>query len=159
MRVGVISDTHGDIDTTRDAVRIFESLAVAQVLHCGDVGGQGVVEAFSRWPTHFVAGNMDPLSELCELVVAAGQHFHELLARLEIDGRRIAVLHGDNARLMRQALDEGFELICCGHTHVGDVSWNGETLVVNPGAIHRTFYPSVAVVELTSLQVTSVPLY
>ena len=158
MRVGVISDTHGDIASTCDAVRVFESLAVAQVLHCGDVGGQGVVEAFSQWPTHFVAGNTDSLPELRKLVAAAGQHFHELLARLEIDGRRIAVLHGDNARLMRQALDEDFDLICCGHTHVNEVYWNGETLVVNPGAIHRALHPSVALVELTSLQVTSVPL-
>jgi hypothetical protein len=158
MRIGVISDTHGDQTGTLRAVNVLQSLGVEQVLHCGDVGGDEVVKLFADWPTHFVAGNMDPLPELQQAVAAAGQHFHEFLGRLEIEDRRIAVLHGDNGRLMREALDEGFDLVCCGHTHAEDLYRRGDVLVVNPGAIHRTHHPSVAVVELGSLEVTHVPL-
>ena len=59
MRVGIISDTHGQVDFTRPALRMFESLDVERVLHCGDIGSSEVVELFERWPTDFVFGNCD----------------------------------------------------------------------------------------------------
>lgn len=36
MRIGVISDTHGKVGATLDAVSIFEDRAVDTVIHCGD---------------------------------------------------------------------------------------------------------------------------
>ena len=59
MRLGIISDTHGHVELTRPAVRMFESLDVDAVLHCGDIGSMAVVELFAAWPTHFVFGNCD----------------------------------------------------------------------------------------------------
>ena len=47
MRVGIISDTHGQVDFTRPAVRMFESLDVERVFHCGDIGSPEVVELFA----------------------------------------------------------------------------------------------------------------
>jgi predicted phosphodiesterase len=43
VRVGIISDTHGQVDFTRPAVRMFESLEVDRVFHCGDIGSPEVV--------------------------------------------------------------------------------------------------------------------
>ena len=40
MRIGVISDTHGQVANTLAAVRMLESLEVQAVLHCGDIGGR-----------------------------------------------------------------------------------------------------------------------
>ena len=59
MRLGVISDTHGQVELTRPAVRMFDSLDVSAVLHCGDIGSLAVVDLFAAWPTHFVFGNCD----------------------------------------------------------------------------------------------------
>lgn len=44
MRVGIISDTHGQVDFTRPAVRMLESLDVERLFHCGDIGSPEVVE-------------------------------------------------------------------------------------------------------------------
>ena len=59
MRIGIVSDTHGHVEFTLPAVRLLESLEVERVLHCGDIGSTGVVEAFAGWPTDFVFGNCD----------------------------------------------------------------------------------------------------
>ncbi len=61
MRVGIVSDTHGHVELTRPAVRMFESLEVDRVLHCGDIGSTEVVELFAAWPTDFVFGNCDSI--------------------------------------------------------------------------------------------------
>ena len=59
MRLAVVSDTHGQVEFTRQAARLIESLDVAQVLHCGDIGSAAIVRLFERWPAHFVFGNVD----------------------------------------------------------------------------------------------------
>ena len=60
MRLGIVSDTHGHVQNTLDAVRMLESLGVDEVLHCGDIGSTEIPRLFARWPTHFVFGNCDP---------------------------------------------------------------------------------------------------
>ncbi len=59
MRLGIVSDTHGHVESTREAVRLLDSLQVERVLHCGDIGSAEVVEQFAHWPTDFVLGNCD----------------------------------------------------------------------------------------------------
>ena len=59
MLLGVVSDTHGDMERTRAAVTMLESLEVGVVLHCGDIGSPEIIPLFERWPTHFVFGNCD----------------------------------------------------------------------------------------------------
>jgi hypothetical protein len=46
LRIGVISDTHGQLEPTQHAVRILQSLEVEVVLHCGDIGTADVVRQF-----------------------------------------------------------------------------------------------------------------
>jgi uncharacterized protein len=48
--------------------------------------------------------------------------------------------------------------VCHGHTHAFSSRFEGRTLVLNPGALARTGRPSLAVVELTSMEVTEIPL-
>lgn len=59
MRIGVLSDTHGQLAFTRQAVAMLESCEVEQVIHCGDIGSVDVVRLLAPWPTHFVFGNCD----------------------------------------------------------------------------------------------------
>jgi hypothetical protein len=150
MLLGVVSDTHGDLERTRDAVRMLESLEVAQVLHCGDIGTPEIVELFSAWPTHFVFGNCDhePRS-LRSAIEKAGQTCHERFGSLELDGLPIAILHGDDTRLLASSIASGrWKMICHGHTHVARQIWENDTLVLNPGAVHRANPHSIAVVEI-----------
>lgn len=160
MRLGVVSDTHGHVEYARQAVRKFESFQVDRVLHCGDVGTAEVVELFAPWPTGFVFGNCDyDRTALAAAIEAAGQTCYGEFGTLELDGRRIAVLHGDDHQRYHAALAGGrFDLVCYGHTHVADLRQHGATWALNPGALYRANPHTLAVVELPELAVEIVAL-
>lgn len=159
MIIGVISDTHGDMHGSRAAVRLFESLKVDRVLHCGDIGSTEIIGLFSDWPTHFVYGNVDSPGYLGDAIARAGQVCHKRFGSIQLEGRNIALLHGNDTELLDKSIKSGqWHIICHGHTHTARRATIGKTLVVNPGAVARTTYPSVATVDLESLEVTSVRL-
>ena len=160
MRVGIISDTHGQVDFTRPAVRMFESLDVERVLHCGDIGSPEVVELFAPWPTDFVFGNCDTdHRSLRSAIVRAGKVCHGEFGDLEIEGVRIALLHSHDRRLFLASIGSGrYGAVCYGHTHVAAIEQRGDTLLVNPGAIYRANPHSVAVLELPQTTATIVEL-
>jgi putative phosphoesterase len=160
MRIGIVSDTHGHLAGTWDAVRMLESLEVEAVLHCGDIGTPEVVECFTRWPTHFVFGNCDYDRDILRAAIESrGLVCHDEFGQIELAGRRIALLHGHDARRMHRVLSEAsHDLVLSGHTHVANVEQRGEMLLVNPGAIYRANPHSVAFIELATLEATIVPL-
>jgi putative phosphoesterase len=152
VKIGVVSDTHGSVVRLRPAATMLESLEVDVVLHCGDVGSAAVVEAFSRWPAHFVRGNCDfgleaDLSAAC----VGNAVWQGEFASLELGGLRIALLHGDDERRQREALSSGeFDFVCVGHTHVAQTRKVGETTLFNPGALYRTSSPSIGLIDCES---------
>ena len=158
--LGVVSDTHGDVLGTQKAVRMFASFAVDLVVHCGDIGSPEIPPLFAPWPTHYVLGNVDGYShELCTAIEEAGHTLHGRFATVVAGGRRIAVIHSDNFALFRKAIDSReWDLVCYGHTHQAKYHFEFQTLVLNPGAIHRGVPPSVALVDLENLEVTSIRL-
>jgi len=157
--LAVVSDSHGRVRNTQDAIRRLEDFELEAVIHCGDIGSAAIPELFSRWPTHFVLGNVDRDEELLSRAIRdAGLQFHGRIGTLELAGRRIAFLHGDDPRLLRSTLECGtYDLVCQGHTHRAEQRWRGRTLWLNPGAIHRASPHSVAVVDLPNLAVTILP--
>lgn len=48
MLLGVVSDSHGHVGNTRQAVRMLQSLDVAAVIHCGDIGTPEIVKLFAH---------------------------------------------------------------------------------------------------------------
>ena len=160
MIIGIVSDTHGHVAYTQPAVRMLESCDVQQVIHCGDIGSMEIVDLFERWPTHFVFGNVDTqTAKLRAAIQAAGQTCHERFGELELDGRRIAFLHGDDEHRLRAAVESGgYDLVCYGHTHQAEHHQSDNTTVLNPGAIYRAQPHSLAVVRLPQLEVTHVAL-
>jgi uncharacterized protein len=160
MRLGILSDTHGHVELTRPAVRMFESLDVHTVLHCGDIGSVAIVELFAAWPTHFVFGNCDyDHHQFAAAIGQAGQTCHGLFGDLELAGVRIALLHSHERRRFRETINSGnYGLVCYGHTHVAASDRHGGTLVVNPGAIYRADPHSVAIVDLPAVEATIIEL-
>jgi uncharacterized protein len=150
MRVGIVSDTHGHVGLTRPAVRMFESLEVERILHCGDIGSAEIVDLFAAWPMDYVFGNCDtdqrPLRAAIE---DAGQTCHGEFGDFEIEGARIALVHSHDRRRFVAAVGSGrYDIVCYGHTHVAEIEHRGETLTINPGAIYRASPHSIALLEL-----------
>ena len=158
MLLGVVSDTHGNVRNARAAAHLLASLEVGAVLHCGDVGTTDVPPVFAPWPTHYVVGNCDEgyELELQNAALAAGGTWHGLQAELELAGRRIAVTHGHERKLLyRLATCGEYDLVCSGHTHIAAERREGRTLVLNPGALHRASPYTIAVVNLADLTAES----
>ncbi len=158
MKIGVISDSHNEVTPTRQALGNLDRLGVKLTIHCGDVGLE-VVPLLKGRKIHFVHGNMDDPDRLREALVEPEHTLHDRLGTLKVNGTRVAFLHGHDVKLLHQTINSGdWDLVCYGHTHAFSSSREGRTLVLNPGALGRTQNPSMAVVELPSLEVTEIPL-
>jgi hypothetical protein len=155
MRLGVVSDTHGHTAYTLAAIRLLQQEALDVVLHCGDIGSPGLVPLFAGWPAHFVFGNVDhDRAALKWAIRDAGQTCHERFGTLELEGVKIAFLHGDDHGAFLEAIGgQEFDLVCYGHTHQAESHREGRTLVLNPGALYRANPHTFAVVELPKCEV------
>jgi len=158
MKIGVISDSHDEVCIAQRAVHVLESLRVRFAIHCGDVGLE-VVPLLKNMRTHFVRGNMDDHNQLRNALTSPEHTYHDQLGTMELDGHRVAFLHGHDIKLLHHTIHSGdWDLVCHGHTHVFSSGHEGRTLVLNPGALSRTTSPSLATVELPSLDVAQIPL-
>ncbi len=143
-RIGVISDTHGDIQAWRAAWRIWGDIDF--VLHAGDVLYHGprnplprdyapadLAEAInnSEVPLFVARGNCD--SDVDAMVLDCPLESRQVVVCWE--GKLIFMEHGDNfSRFRERALRCEADLAICGHTHVGSVVREGKTLFLNPGS-------------------------
>jgi uncharacterized protein len=158
MKIGVLSDTHGEVCAARRAVDILQKRQVSLAIHCGDVGID-VIPLLRGLPTHFVCGNMDDPHRLREAIADSEHTLHEKLGELELEGRRVAFLHGDDVKLLRHTVHSGhWDLVCHGHTHAYSSRVEGRTLVLNPGALGHASHRSMVIVDLPSLDVTEISL-
>lgn len=153
--IGVVSDTHGHVPFAMDAVRVFEPFGVEQIIHCGDIGSASIPSVFSKWPAHYVLGNVDQDTEqLNDAIQSAGAILHGRFGKIELRGRKLAFIHGDDTHLLqREAVSGKWDLLCHGHTHVAQRKFVGNTLVLNPGALYRARQHTVAIVEFPQLAV------
>jgi len=160
MKIGVLSDTHGDIKLTEAALKVFREHEVSQILHCGDIGTPEIIRLFSEIPTAFVFGNCDPKTETLRKVIhSIGQTCCDWFGELELGKQRVLFLHGHQWDRFEAEIHSGrWNLICFGHTHHAELRMVGDTLLLNPGAIYRTPSPSVAVADLKSMNVTMISL-
>ena len=160
MRLGVISDTHGNVAHAAQAVERLRAQRIDVLIHCGDIGSTSVVQEFAEWPTHFVFGNVDRDEALfVHAIRDAGQTCHGRFGEVELGGRKIAIIHGDDSHRWRATVDSGdYDLVCYGHTHQPEFHFVGKTLVLNPGALHRANPHTFAVVDLDTMAVEHLPL-
>lgn len=155
MRLGVVSDTHGNLANTAQAAAVLQGQNVDVVLHCGDIGSPAVVYEFMQWPTHFVFGNVDRDEVLLQQAIRdSKQTCHQRFGELEIEGKKIAFLHSDDQKRFIETYSSGdYDLVCYGHTHIAESHLEGNTIVLNPGAIYRANPHTIAVVDLPTISI------
>jgi putative phosphoesterase len=158
MIIGILSDTHSRRRTVAWALDILRDRGVATVLHCGDIEDEATVELFRGFDAHFVYGNCDVNREVLGGAMAAiGATLHEPFGNLDLEGRKLAFLHGDDSRMLRDLENSGyFDYLFHGHTHQANEYQVGPTRVINPGALHRANPKSFILLDLTSGQVESI---
>jgi putative phosphoesterase len=126
MKIGIISDTHGLLRA--QVLEVFEG--VEHVLHAGDVGDPDILtELATIAPVTAVWGNVDGWDIRGRVPE---------VARLELGGVRIAVVHGMQfgsptpQKVAAAYPDAG--LVVFGHSHRPLIQQAGPTLAVNPGS-------------------------
>jgi uncharacterized protein len=158
MRIGIVSDTHSRYHTVEKTLKLLGEQQVACVLHCGDIEDAETVRLFQGVPTHFVFGNCDTdREELRQAMRESGADLQEPFGHLELAGRKIAWLHGDDRHLFRDVeRSAAFDFLFYGHTHHAEQHLSGSTLVVNPGALHRASVKTFVVLDLETGRLESV---
>ncbi len=151
MRIAILSDTHSRYGTIESALELLAAYRVDLILHCGDIEDADAVWLFPP-NTHFVFGNCDlDRTAIRQAVEGIGATLYEPCGRLELDGVRIAWMHGDDRKLMTTVEQSGdFDYLFYGHTHVADERLVDRTRVINPGALHRVRQKTFLVLDVIS---------
>jgi uncharacterized protein len=157
--IGIISDSHDNMNAIRKAVEFFNKNDVKAVLHAGDIISPFTSKAFKELNSklYFVFGNNDG----DKLMLT--KRFEEIGATscgefgdLTIDSLHIALLHGTNEAMVKAIAKSGyFDVVIHGHTHDPGVKNIEGTLVINPGecAGVLTGRSTVALLEISNLNV------
>jgi putative phosphoesterase len=158
MRIGILSDTHSRYLTVETALAQLQNRGINYLLHCGDIEDAETVWLFQGFTTHFVFGNCDSeRASLRQAIHGIGETLHEPFGSLELEGVKIAFMHGDDKRLMSQVEDSGrYDFLFYGHTHQAREHRTGPTRVINPGALHRARPKTFVVLDLPTGAIESV---
>jgi putative phosphoesterase len=178
MLVAVVSDTHDRTAALQSALGALRRRRIDLALHCGDIQSIETVRLFGDFPTHFVLGNWDgdwiagvncglaprspdgrkrDSSRLRRAIEGIGGTLHEPWGELELEGRKVAWVHGNDRALLRDLERSGcYDYLFYGHTHVAERHRTGRTLVVNPGAMFKVHPMRFALLDSVSGEVESV---
>ena len=150
MKIGLISDTHDQLQRTIVAVDTLASAGAERLIHCGDFVSHEILTVCCRLPLSFVFGNND-LGVESDLRAAADAEAAECLgygAEITIANRRIGVTHGHLHKESRPLMAAKPDYLITGHSHVAMDRQLEATRWINPGALFRASEYSVAVLDL-----------
>jgi putative phosphoesterase len=162
LKIGIISDTHDDVENVQSAIEIFNAEKVTHVIHAGDYIFPGIVLEFKKLDAKFIGvlGNNDgERVHLLKNFLAIGGELKGELGEVELDGVIFGMYHGTDEQLKKKLVDSGkYDVIITGHTHRIEMPSvhstinpndekqqdgnkirknDGQTLVLNPGTAHR----------------------
>jgi len=147
--IGILSDTHGRAHAMAAGVAALRDRGAEFFIHCGDVGSEEVLDHLAGTRAAFVFGNTDfDRASLTRYAEDLNITCYGNAGDFELDGKRFALLHGDDERLKRRILDaQQHDYLLQGHTHIPLDERVGRTRVINPGALHRAKVKTVALLD------------
>jgi len=167
--VGVLSDSHDNLDNVDKAIEILRKRGIRTIFHLGDIVSPFTLLRIVSNGFRVIAilGNND--GERIGLVRIASRNnseVHEPPHQLIIGGKKILMIHGkgsvDETREFAEAiaLSGRYDAVLYGHTHVIDSRIVGDTLVLNPGELfgRLTGKASFAILNIRDLSVEIIVL-
>lgn len=171
MNLGIISDTHDDLPSLKNAIKKFNENRVSYVIHAGDYVFPGVVKEFKHLNSKLIGvlGNNDGEKlGLLKNFQEIGGELHGEFCHLELDEFKIAIYHGTSNKLTEAIIaSQMYDLVIHGHTHKKRDEKIRDTLVLNPGCAHRELpniegnietEPSVIIFDTTKMDYQFVKL-
>jgi len=135
MKIAIISDTHDrEVELKKLIGELNEKIKPNMLIHCGDFCAPFMIKALAEFKgqVHCVFGNTDDRFISAKLAINRGINLHGDLAQIEIDSKKIAIIHND---ILEELLAESgkFDAVFYGHNHKSSKRKIGKTLLANPG--------------------------
>ena len=155
-KIGLISDTHDNLNMVKAAVKKFNEFDLALIIHCGDYIAPFTLENFRALKAKLlgVFGNCDGEREgLRKKAEELGYAIHIPPYKLELEGKKILISH--NAIIPSSEID----ILIHGHTHKPLVK-QGNPLIINPGegSGWLTGIATIGILDLDSLKTEIIEL-
>jgi len=154
MKIGIISDSHDNIENIKKSVRFFIERGVEFVIHLGDYVNPNSVKAFRGVKLIGIFGNNDgDRFRLINAFKDIGGEIKGDFYGFEGDGLRFGCYHGTEPEITDALIRCGrYDVVLCGHTHKCVNSKEDNTLVLNPGTAHGFGDIATLIVFDTSLK-------
>lgn len=161
MKLGVISDSHDNLNMIKKVVNILNKENIDFLIHCGDIISpfistvfEGLDEKIKNGNFYGVFGNND--GDLLYLIEKLGKicKLSSNEAILDLAGKKIYVSHGPDPLVIKSLAKSGeFDIICTGHTHDHNIKKINNTLVINPGELcgYLTGKATFVIVDLETM--------
>jgi putative phosphoesterase len=152
MLIGIISDTHNDIEMTLKALNEFQIRGVSMLIHAGDITSPRLISFFKDFDSKIVLGNGDLDSDLINSeCIRFGFGPVQKVLTITVDSKIIHVSHGNNISEFRNAIDSAkYDYIIKGHTHMFENYISQGAHIINPGALYAADEYTVAVLDLVT---------
>jgi uncharacterized protein len=158
MKIGIISDTHDQVENIKKAVNIFRKEKVDLVYHLGDICSPFTLVLYKNLPCSIkvVFGNNDADIFLYQKWKPENMEFLGRFYVDEINGKKICLLHGESMEILGALFEsKKYDLLLRGHFHKADIMKNERTTMINPGTLVASFTgnkfewtkPSVAIYD------------
>lgn len=159
--IGVISDTHDDLDSIRAALELFSREKVDSIFHLGDLVSPFALKELAKWEgrVDLLLGNNEGEALVAKLGVELGLRVHTAPVELTLSDRELLAFHGFGSlslteKVARILADSGkYDLVLFGHTH-SPVVEERKSLLVNPGEAcgKLTKRKTIALVDIKKLE-------
>lgn len=161
QRIGLLSDSHGQIVTTRHAVARLREQGIDLMIHLGDFESDAILDELVPGPddppVRLTLGNVDRdhAGQRIRYATHLGLTIDPIMGQVDLPGDRLVLFtHGDDPTCWLEAKNRQAAYFCHGHTHRRTDRLDGTTRVINPGALFRCDKPTVAILDLADDSLT-----
>lgn len=152
MIIGIISDTHDNLDNLKKAFDIFIKRGVQHIIHAGDFTSPFTARILMDFKGGFtgVFGNNDGDKLLLSKVYNGNIHPQPYI--LTLNNKAIVIMH--EPTVVDAIAESGYyDMVIYGHTHKALIKQVKNTLVINPGEAGSWLYgkATIAVANLDNM--------
>ncbi|MEM0267869.1 MAG: metallophosphoesterase [Candidatus Korarchaeum sp.] len=143
MILGLISDSHDDVESLERVLELFQRFGIDELIHLGDLISPFSLDPIlsSGIPFRILRGNNDAEVLPALRSVEGGGTYYQSPVEVDLDGAKLLLFHGFGDSELTKftavslASSGRFDFVLYGHTHEVHIEEIGDTLVVNPGEL------------------------
>jgi putative phosphoesterase len=161
MLIGLISDTHNDVDFIKKAIEIFKEKNITTLVHAGDITSFRMLDYLKDFDCYIVLGNGDEIDKEDINARAASLNIRPVKRSIEFEcsGKIFLAFHGHDVPLYRSAVASGkYDYIIKGHTHYFENYISNNCRIINPGAVYAHDESSIAILDTETDKVEKIVL-